>query len=220
MSQQPTEVSVDLLKGAKGINDQYGVNKLPPGCVAFSENLLAGGESWDRRAGRDYLLSEPGSVLMLCSTSWDDGIQINIGAIGGNAYNLAFSFSFLANAGVQLILQSPDLNWWNVTPDDNGVIAPLVVAAPATAAQAANFTVLNGQSFGFVTSFGTVNRLNIDQDLGIYTQGYGATTGNAVVASDLVFSNASGFSLVIQDVNTNKWFLFIDNDGDMKFKTI
>jgi hypothetical protein len=154
---------------------------------------------------------------MIFQTSWDDGTRTDIAAIGSSLYDLTETFTYLVASGTRLIIQSADLNYWNCTPNNTtGLIQPVVVAAPAAAAQVANFTVLNGESFGFINSAGNVVRLNADQDRsGWYLQGLGATTSLTTISTDLVFTVASGFSFRIVDYLSNVWKLTVNNSGNM-----
>lgn len=218
----PTQVFSDIIQGAKGLNDSYGETKLPPGFVPFAVNYSASGDTWNRRSGRTFFLLETGQVMMISTLQWDDGTSNNIADIGSTLYDLSVVFTYLVASGTRLIIQSPDLNYWDVTPNDTtGLINPTVVAVPAATPQVANFIVLNGESFGFVNSTGKITRLAADQDhFGWYLQGLGATTSLVPISTDLVFTVASGFSFRIKDYLANTWSLQMDNSGGFYAVTV
>lgn len=218
----PTDADAVLLKGAKGNNDAFGLQKMPDGMLPFSMNQVPTGTAWERRRGRDFYLLQSGFVTSIYTTNWDDGTAMNIASMGATYFNLSNTFTYLVADGIRLVIQSADLNYWDVTPADaTGLINPVVVAAPAAAAQVANFTVLNGESFGFILSSGNVTRLTADQDHnGFYLMGYGTTTSLSSIATDLVFTVTSGFSFRIQDYSGNVWKMVISNDGQIQAVTV
>lgn len=212
----PTQDQPIVFDSARGINDAVSMPKIKKGFIPFSCNLLAQGDVWDRRKGRDFYLLQTGFVLSIYTCRFEDNQVFNIAQIGQYLYNLSNTFSYLVANGTRLVIQSPDLNYWNITPNSSGLISPVVVAAPAAAAQTANFTVLNGESFGFIGSTGNVTRLTASQDYnGWYLEGYGITTAITSITTDMVFTVASGFSFRIQDYSGNVWKMTMDNSGNL-----
>ena len=49
---------------------------------------------------------------------------------GGTALDLGFltTIDLLFDTGIRLLLQSPDLQWWNATPEDDGTLSNTVVS--------------------------------------------------------------------------------------------
>lgn len=218
----PTQDQPDVFQGAMGINDAVSVLKLKEKFVPFAVNLHAQGDVWDRRAGRDFYLLQTGMVLGLSTVRFEDGQAFNIAQIGSYLYNLSTTFSYLVASGVKLYIQSADTNYWDVTPNaSTGLIVPTAVAAPAAAAQTSNFTVLNGESFGFIGASGEVTRLNCDLDVGgWWLAGYGVSTSTVSITTDMVFTVASGFSFRIVDYAGNTWAFSVTNDGFMIVTTV
>lgn len=217
----PTQADPIVFDKYKGMNDKQAPCKLERGNVSFEINLDASTYAASRRAGRDFFFyTDDGAVTGLWQITWQDGITTDIASIGSEIYDLTFTFTFMLASGSRLVLQSPDLNYWDITPNANGLINPTVIAAPGAVPQAANFTVLNGESFGFETS-GQVTRLAADQEhYGWYLIGYGVSNATTTYTSDLVFTVASGFSFRIQDNNTNMWRFSITNDGNLTVITV
>lgn len=222
MPQSPTSVSPYVFNKAKGLNDVEGVTKIPPGFTTFAINLTAGSDVWPRRNGRSmYFLDDGNIVTNIFSTSWSDGLTVNIATMGPLIYDLTFTFTYLFGSGIRLILQSPDLNYWDCSANPlTEQINPTVIAAPSASPQAANLTVQNGESIGFTGTSQTI-RLASDQDHGgWYTLSLGQTNGFTTFTDDVVFTNASGFSLIIIDYTGNHWKFSVTNDGEFKVTTV
>lgn len=207
---------------ANGLNDAFGETKVPRGTLPFALNYLANGDTWDRRLGRDFFILQSGMVTLISPTAWQDGVVVNIAVIGTQGYDLTTQFTFLIAYGNRLIIQSPDLNYWDVTPNDStGLINPTIVALPATPPQNADFTVQNGESFGFINSASSVVRLDADETYyGWYEKSYGSSTSLVTFTSDLVFTIASGYSFRIKDSHGNTWRLYTTNDGNLENVTV
>lgn len=222
MPQSPTGIAQPIvLKGADGSNDQEGISNRKPSSAWFSLNTLADSDSWGRRAGRDYVAAESGIALGIYQLSWDDGTSTEIAMIGSTFYNMSVTFTYMMDIGIRVVIQSPDLSYWDATPAASGLINPVVIAAPAAAAQLSNFTIANGQSFGFRLSATEVTRLLCDRDHnGWYLQGYGATDATSTLATDMVFTVASGFSLRQVDYDGNTWKYQVDNNGKFYVTTV
>lgn len=211
----PTQADPVIFDKYKGMNDRQAPCKLERGNTSFEINLDAGTNSAERRAGRDfYFYSDTGAVTGLWQVTWQDGITTQIAAIGSKLYDLTQTFTFLIAAGTRMVLQSPNLLYWNITPNSNGLIQPTVVAAPAATPQAADFTVQNGESLGFARS-GATTRLTADSGrYGWYLFQYGVSSGSTTYTTDIVFTAASGFKLKIKDP-TLTFTLDITNAGNL-----
>lgn len=211
MASNPTDANPIVFNQAMGINDAQSELKRPNGTVPFALNFIATGDVWDRREGRDYAFQYTGLTLSLYQFIWDDGLLNNGVQVGDALYDFTSSVWFVLGSGKKLIIQSQDLNWWDVTPTVNAEINPTVVATPATAAQTVDFVVQNNQNFGVTYATRTI-LFGIDRDDGIYAlqtlpaQGYQSL-------NDLVFSYASGKYFISIDRHGNRWKLGVDNDG-------
>jgi hypothetical protein len=218
----PTKVQPVIFDKYSGVNDRQAPCKLERGNVSFEVNLDASNRVAKRRFGRDFFFLDPlaGSATGLWQTAWADGSVIDIGAIGSILYDLTFTFSAIIASGFRLIIQSPDLNYWDVTPNVDGVINPTAIAAPAAIPQAANLTIQNGESFGFARGSG-VTRLIADVDhFGWYLLGYGPSIATTTYTDDVVFTIASGFSFRIVDYQSNTWKFQMSNDGNLQVITV
>lgn len=223
MPQLPTKASPDMFIRAQGLNDEQAATKQEPGYIPFALNLSATGDVWTRRAGRDfYFLDEVnGGVLAIKQLTWADGLSINIAVIGGAWYDLGAPFTYLFEAGIRLVIQSPDLNYWDVTPDaTTGLINPTVVSAPSATAQTSNVTLGENDSIGFVVTGGIV-RLNVTEEAGIwFLEMQSNSPALSFISDDWVFTIASGFSLRITDSVGNVWSFSVDNGGNLLVTTV
>jgi hypothetical protein len=221
MSLLPSSVAPDVFNHALGLNDRESVLKLQNGFIPFACNILADNDTWDRRAGRDMVYLVPDQpVLGIGLLTWDDGTIIEIAQFGSTMYDMTFLFTYYMDGG-RVIIQSPDGSYWSIFDTTLGVIAPLSVAAPSATPQAANFTVANGESFGFEVSATQAVGLLCDQDhIGWYLQGYGASIGSTVYSTDLVFTIASGFSFRKVDYSGNTWAYSMTDGGNLIVTTV
>lgn len=221
MPLQPTDSALEVFKGAKGIDDQSSIVKLDPGFASFVSNLEASSDVWKRRAGRDFSFLGSGNSLIVALLTWDDGTYTEIASFGSVVYDMTTAITYILNSGVKLIIQSADLNYWNVTPDANGLINPVVVAAPSATSQAANFTVANGESIAFKISATAATQILCDVDHGAwYLKGLGTTVGTTTYTTDLVFTVASGFSFRMKDYSSNTFKFVVSNDGNLTTITV
>lgn len=222
MPQKSTNVLPMMLGNADGINDQVSLVKKDPGTLPFTLNYDADSDVWNRRAGRDLSFLVAGEPVMnIYDFSWSDGIHVEIATIGDEVYNLSTSFAYLLDVGVRLIFQSPDLNYWDVTPSlTTGLITPTVVATPTATAQAGNLTVQMGEKFGFLGTTNTV-QLGVGEPYSSwFAQVFGVSAPVSLVTDDLVFTSASGFSLIEKDFSGNSWKFSVDNIGQMIITTV
>lgn len=223
MPQSPTSQTVPIVvKKAEGINDFESVVKLDPGFVPFSFNLSVESDAWNRRFGRTFKLIGPGPVLGIFVLTWDDGTVSEVTQIGDSFYDVTIVFTYLFDIGISMIIQSPDGNYWDVTPEmTTGEILPTVVAAPVALPQTSNFTVLAGQTIAYKLDATSVTAEFADQDQnGWFLQGYDLSSGANEISSDMVFTFASGFHFRIQDDQLNMWSFSVTNDGNIVLITV
>lgn len=126
---------------------------------------------------------------------------------GGTALDLGFitNIDYLFD-GAKLLLQSSDLNWWDVTPDPiSGVPRNVVVAAPGSSLSA-NLVLSSSQVMAFKDSTGNW-KLSADQ----YAMGWATERLGTVplyttrYTADRAF--ATGFGPVFTDGAGNLWKL-------------
>lgn len=141
---------------------------------------------------------------------------------GGIALDLGFitSVKYLLDTGVRLILQSPDLTYWNVTPDVNGLILPTAVSTPSATPQTADLILMPGEYIAFKYSTTSLLLLCDQNHLGWYTQSIGIPTTEFTVTDDMVFTVASGFVLRMEDDTSNTWEFSVSNDGNLFVTTV
>ncbi len=203
-------------------NDQQSVVKMRNNDFPFALNFNPEGNDLGRRAGRDFsFISSDGAVYAIKQIEFSDGTSSTVAQFGAFVYALEVGFQYILNSGVRIIIQSADLNYWNVTPNSNDLIAPTVVSAPAATAQAANITIPYGQKLGFASATGTV-QLGADQNRpgGWFLLKFGSSVPTTAITTDWVFTVASGFSLRIIDGNANTWSFKVSNAGALQVITV
>lgn len=221
MPQSPTSVDPVIMSSARGINDISDPTKLEKGYTPFALNFSVSGDVWPRRQGRDmFYLNDGNLVTSLYTLTWDDGSYNIIASIGDTFYTF-IPFTYAFNFGIRLILQSASLAWWNVTPNaTTGLISPTVVADPATPSKTSDLFVDASQSLAFRGNSG-FTQLSIDQlNEGWYLHGGNGDFGAITFTSDVVFSYASGASLIMADLQGNTWRYSMTNDGDLIVTTV
>lgn len=120
------------------------------------------------------------------------------------------SFTYLYTTGT-LALQSPDLNWWNITPSSSGVIAPIVIATPSTTISS-DLSINNNQLFGFQSST-VIYALYVNTIGTAEIKTYTLTGSENIVTTQQAF--ISGVGPVFQDTDLNRWRIQINNAGEL-----
>ncbi len=129
---------------------------------------------------------------------------------------LTVQFEFLFNTTSKLILQSPNLDWWDITPDaTTGIIPAIGVVAPASSLSADLF-VQNNALFGFQASSTKIYRMFIDISTNplipvAATRQYGTASAVINYSTDLAF--ATGYGPVIQDNLLRSFRINVANGG-------
>lgn len=108
---------------------------------------------------------------------------------------LTTAFDYLVTTG-RLLLQSPNLDWWNVYPGAaTGIMQVDGVAAPASSIST-DLRIGQGETFGFLET-ALVWRLNITSAPAITTKQYALAGGSTTYSTDLAFS--TGYGPVFED---------------------
>ncbi len=217
MPQNPTSVLPVIINKAKGMNDFIGPTKLPEGFVTFELNLIPSGDVWPRRAGRDgYWLVDGDPVLNISVLNWADGRSTYVAQLGDSFYDITPNFSYYFRNNARLVIQAPGGQYWNVTPGfTTGLIFPTVVSTPSTAPQTGNLTVTPTQTISFQVDGGSIQLLSDFQNDGWYLESGLDALGFTQYTSDVVFTYASGFSLIIQDSALNNWKFSVSDIGEL-----
>jgi hypothetical protein len=217
----PTQDQPIVFEGAKGINDATSFLKLKRGYTPFSVNLLAQGDVWDRRKGRDMFLLRSGLALGIATVRFDDGVAFNIAQIGSSLNDLS-TFDYFVSSGIRLIMQSSALNYWDVTPNaTTGLITPIIVSTPSAAPQTSDFIVAYDNTFAFYSSDGNPTRLTADEEhYGWYLIGETKPVSSTTISTDMVFTYSSGFFFKIEDQDGNTWKLSITSNGNLQAITV
>lgn len=118
------------------------------------------------------------------------------------------SFTYLFNGGT-LVLQSQDLNWWNVTPSSLGVISPIVITTPV-ATISSDLRVSQSQLLGFQSST-VIYALNVNTVGSVNLKTYTLTGSETTFTTPIAFT--TGFGPVFQDSLLANWRLTISNAG-------
>ncbi len=162
-------------------------------------------------------LVDGSAVLGIAVLTWSDGTISEVVQFGSALYDMSATFTYLVKAGVKLYIQSANGSYWNCTPDSTtGLITPSDSVVPTATPQAANFTVANGETFGFDLSSTATMQLDANLDRGgWFLNGVGGSFGATLITTDMVFTVASGFSFRITDYTGNTWSLSMSNDGDL-----
>jgi hypothetical protein len=134
---------------------------------------------------------------------------------------LDVSYTYRVGFGIRLILQSPDLNYWSCAPNTvDAIPRPQVTAAPTASPQTADLVIAAGNSLIFDAATQFI-QLDCDQaHNGWFTRIVPNGTALNLVTSDIVFTQASGYSLKIADVSGNTWRFSIDNNGFLSVTTV
>lgn len=209
--QTPTNVTPIIHANGKGINDQISPVKLTPGVLPFALNIDPESNVLDRRHGRDFGELYTGMALGIFNLTWEDGTIHVVGQIGSVMYNFSTDFDYLFGSGIRWLQQSPDLNWWDLTPDPvTGAISPTTVTFSGTALTS-DLLVTRYQLFGFQGT-GVIWRVRPDVFTGsLIREPYGIGTGLTTYAADRAF--ATGYGITLTDLNGDKWKYEVDNSG-------
>jgi hypothetical protein len=120
-------------------------------------------------------------------------------------------FDYLFDTSVQLAIQSPDLNWWDITPNTTtGIVTPTVIATPSSTIST-SLELSQNETLGFLDSTG-VWRLSISGNSGtITTQRYGLASSATTYTTIQAFTN--GNEPIFTDQFLTRWKMSIDNSG-------
>ena len=133
----------------------------------------------------------------------------------GTALDLGYvtTIHYLWDTGAKLYLQSPDLNWWDVTPEPDGVPnnTPVVYAG---ATLGANLSIGAAEVLAFKQSTTLYWQMQGDESaMGWSTTRLGFVPYLGTVATFTgIRAFLSGFGPVFADGNGNNWKLQADND--------
>ncbi len=222
MPQQPTSANPYVIKSAKGLNDHVSPVKIESGFISTGINELADGQSYDRRKGRAlFWLSDEDPILSIYPVTWGDGTINYIAQAGDNYFDITPTYSFYFRDGARIIMQAPGGQYWDVTPGfTTGLIDPIIVSTPSTAAQTESFTVTNTETIAFQIDGASVELLSDFQNNGWYLMDGLDELGFTQFTSDVVFTYASGLSLIIQDSALNNWKFSVSDIGELIVTTI
>lgn len=121
-------------------------------------------------------------------------------------------FDYLFSNGIKLGLQSPDLNWWSVIPNDSGELVATVISTPISTISS-DLQVTQDQLFGFQMS-SNVYRLSVDPTLGeLKITSYNTTSGTIDYTQSQNF--VTGVGPVFQTSDLNHFRLTINNSGEL-----
>ena len=203
-----------------------GLLKRAPGEWQVLQNLRGWGDRIKRRQGTRTSVTLDTGIMGIFDLAVDgDPLSpekiLVIGFDGTfNLYDfseLVSIFDYLFSTSTLLYLQSPDLNWWDVTPDSGtGIISPEVVAAPGTTITS-DLNVFQNQLFGFLDSTG-VWAISVGTQGSPVTSRYGLASGETLYTSTQAFE--SGFGPVFQDNLLTRWKLGINNAGALTTEVV
>lgn len=213
MPQQPTQALGHFAKRAMGMNDIESLLALEQkGYVPFAMNTMSSSDVYTRRNGRDLFYIDDGFVLGMMMLQWDDGSRTDVAQIGSVLFDLTTTYTVFLKTGARLVLQSPDGNYWNCTPDASTLlVAPTVIATPTATARSADLIILDGESFGIEGASSSAS-LRTSSD-GWFVESQGMSSGLTEHTDDLVFTYASGYTLVMHDLQGNTHRFSVSNDG-------
>lgn len=216
MPQQPTTAVPFIVNKAMGLNDMVSSVKLDDGFSQTAINLIATGDSWDRRGGRElYYLNDGNPVLGLQYLSWDDGSFNYIGQLGTVYYDITPTYSYYFRNSARFILQDVGGKYWDCTPGfTTGLINPTVITTPSATAQTESINVSNTQTIGFQVDGASRHLLADFQHNGWYLMAGLDELGFNQYTSDIVFTYASGFSIIVEDSALNHFKFQISDIGE------
>lgn len=119
--------------------------------------------------------------------------------------------------GQRLVYQSSDLNYWDCTPNVQGVIQPTVLAgAPADPAKTDNLSFdANLSMFAFEGVDSDLIQLDASVSKnGWFLEGTPAI-GSVFYTTDIVFTYASGYTMRFTDTSLNIWKHQMTDDGNL-----
>lgn len=134
---------------------------------------------------------------------------------------IAFDYEIDTTNGGHLVLQSPDLNWWQLEPNTSGVLQITGSSAPGTTIST-NLRILQNQYFGFLDN----NNL-----WGMYVDAGGVTpllktkqyskSLVPVTKYTTIQGFTTGFGPVLQDTLGQQWWrIGISNAGAITYTSI
>jgi hypothetical protein len=121
------------------------------------------------------------------------------------------SFTYLFTGSAKLALQSPDGNYWNITPDSTGAINPTVLTTPSTTITT-DLNIGNNELFGFQSST-VVYQLTVTDIGSPEIRTYNLTGSETEYTTTQAFVN--GVGPVFTSGNLTRFRLSCDNSGSL-----
>jgi hypothetical protein len=184
------------------------------------QNLRGWGNLISRRKGvRSSLIMESGIMGIHDLQTTEDPtssdkilLTLNNGSLVFLDYSEIYTaFNYLFTGSAKLALQSPDDNWWDVTPNSSGEINPTVIATPSTTIS----TDLNlgvTELLGFESS-SVIYKMSIN-DLGaVEIDTYGLSPSETEYTTTQAFTKLVG--PVFTSGNLQRFRLTCDNAGSL-----
>lgn len=156
------------------------------------------------RECRNFILRPIGAIGV--PAAWPrftcNGTVLSLGYINLIDYKFA--------AGIRLLIQADDDNWWNVTPkESDGQPTNTIVAAPGSSLSA-DLVLTAGQIMAFYFTSGYIQVGADDYAKSWFTVPIGSVpNATTTYSADRAF--AKGYGPVFTDGNGNKWKWFVDN---------
>lgn len=184
------------------------------------QNLRGWGNLISRRKGvRSSLVMESGIMGIHDLQTADDPTSLDKILVTLNNGSLVFldyseiytAFNYLFTGSAKLALQSPDDNWWDVTPNSSGEINPTVIATPSTTIS----TDLNlgvTDLFGFESST-VIYKMSVNDLGGVELDTYGLSPSETEYTDTRAFTKLVG--PVFTSGNLSRFRLTCDNAGNL-----
>lgn len=209
-------MSKTILTEFKAVPDQGNLKRLP-GEYAFTQNARGWGKRGKKRAGVQTRVTLAYGIMGIFDVKVDgdplspDKIMVydNNGTITFYEFSeLTSIFDFLFDTGSSLNLQSPNLNWYNITVTAGGILGTTQIAAPGTTISS-DLRIDQNQLLGFNKTT-TFVRLYIEANF-VKTKQYNLSTPITSYTTAQAFT--TGFGPVFQDANLLNFRLTVNNSG-------
>lgn len=209
----------NILTGCS-VKPDLGALKRTSGEYAFLQNIRGRGRRVFKRTGVQSFASLNYGIMGMFDLKEDDDVFSpdlflvwdNNGSLttyGPTELITTFTFTYDFTTGGALYLQSPDLNWWNITLDTTPLITVTGVAAPGTTIST-DLIILQSQLLGFKDSTGQ-SRLYIE-DGTIKTKRY--APASALIFYSTIQAFVTGKGPVFVDLSSaDRWRLEVLNGG-------
>lgn len=140
---------------------------------------------------------------------------------GGTILDLGFFVDFYFPEGSRLIMQASGGQYFHIVPDVDGRLYGVPIADPVASPQTEDLVVGLDENIGIDSDSGIIGIFSDKTHGGVYFQNVGFITFRQTrFEGDIVFTIASGKSILMDDSNGNTWRLSINDTGEIVSTTV